>query len=57
MICKGIFVFFYVDDIIVMYSKKHRSEAQAAVEDMKKKYSMTGGDDLQWFLGIELIRN
>jgi hypothetical protein len=50
-------VFFYIDDIIVMYSKKHGSEAQAAVEDMKKKYSMTGGDDLQWFLGMELIRD
>jgi hypothetical protein len=57
MIRQGIFVFFYVNDIIVMYSKKRGSEAQAAVKDMKKKYSITGGDDLHWFLGIEVIRD
>jgi hypothetical protein len=47
MICKEIFMFFYVNNIIIMYSKKHRLEAQAAVKDIKKKYSMTGGDNLQ----------
>jgi hypothetical protein len=40
-------VFFYVNNIIVIYSKKHRLEAQAAVKDIKKKYSITGRDDLQ----------
>ena len=40
-------MFFYIDDIIVMYSKKRGLEAQAAVNNMKKKYSITGRDDLQ----------
>jgi hypothetical protein len=39
-------VFFYVNDIIVMYSKKQGLEAQVAVKDIKNKYSITGGDDL-----------
>jgi hypothetical protein len=39
-------VFFYVNNIIVMYSEKRRLEAQAAVKDIKKKYSITGRDDL-----------
>jgi hypothetical protein len=57
MIRKGVFVFFYVDDIIVMYSKNRETEAQLVVEVMKQKYSITGGKDLQWFLGMELIRD
>jgi hypothetical protein len=39
-------VFFYVNDIIVIYSKERRLEAQLAVKDIKKKYSITGRDNL-----------
>ena len=39
-------MFFYVNNIIVMYSKKRRLEAQAAVNNIKKKYSITGRDNL-----------
>jgi hypothetical protein len=39
-------VFFYVNNIIVMYSKERRLEAQAAVKDIKKKYSIISRDDL-----------
>jgi hypothetical protein len=39
-------VFFYVNDIIVMYSKERRLEAQVAVKDIKKKYSITSRDNL-----------
>jgi hypothetical protein len=27
------------------------------IRELKTKYEMTGGDDLQWFLGIEVIRD
>jgi hypothetical protein len=57
LIRKGVFVFFYVDNIIVIYSKNRKSEAQSVVEEIKQKYSITGGEDLQWFLRIELIRD
>ena len=39
-------MFFYINNIIVMYSKKRRLEAQAAVKDIKMKYTITGGDNL-----------
>jgi hypothetical protein len=39
-------VFFYVNDIIVIYSNKRGLEAQAAVKNIKKKYSITGRNDL-----------
>jgi hypothetical protein len=39
-------VFFYVNNIIVIYSKKHRLEAQAAVNNIKKKYSIISRDKL-----------
>jgi hypothetical protein len=40
-------VFFYVNDIIVMYSKNRETKAQLAVEVIKQKYSITRGEDLQ----------
>ena len=57
MIKDGIIIFFYVDDIIVAYSKQKKTEAQEAVRSLREKYSITGGDNLQWFLGVEVIRN
>jgi hypothetical protein len=39
-------VFFYVDNIIVIYNKEHRLEAQAAIKGIKKKYSIIGRDYL-----------
>jgi hypothetical protein len=39
-------VFFYVNNIIVIYSKERRLEAQAAVKNIKKKYSITGSNNL-----------
>jgi hypothetical protein len=39
-------MFFYVNNIIVIYSKERKLEAQLAVKDIKKEYSITGRDDL-----------
>jgi hypothetical protein len=57
MIKDGIIIFFYVDDIVVAYHKDKVQEAKDAVYQLEKKYTMTGGEDLQWFLGIEVIRD
>ena len=57
MIKDGIIIFFYVDDVVLAYHKDKAQEAQRAMEELKKKYSMTRGEDLQWFLGIEVIRD
>ena len=56
MIKDGIIIFFYVDDIIVAYDKRSLEEANNAVKLLQGKYTMTEGDDLQWFLGVEVIR-
>jgi hypothetical protein len=57
MVKDGIIVFFYVDDIIVAYHPDKQTEAQQAVKELQEKYQMTGGHDLQWFLGVEIIRD
>ena len=53
----GILIFFYVDDIIVAYRKTQESVAQEAIKDLKEKYHLSGGHNLQWFLGIKVIRD
>jgi hypothetical protein len=52
----GILLFFYVDDIIVAYYKNKLNAATRAVNMLKEKYTITRGDDLQWFLSVEIIR-
>jgi hypothetical protein len=57
LIKNGIIIFFYVDDIILAYYKQRESEAQRAIRQLQERYVLTGGDDLQWFLGVEIIRD
>lgn len=57
MIKDGIIIFYYVDDIILAYRKDQSKKGQEAMDQLKQRYSITGGDDLQWFLGIEVIRD
>jgi Reverse transcriptase (RNA-dependent DNA polymerase) len=53
----GILVFFYVDDIVFAYKKNRETLVKNLVEKLKAKYNLTGGNELQWFLGIEVIRD
>jgi hypothetical protein len=53
----GIIIFFYVDDIVLAYKKERESEIQGIMEKLQKRYKLTGGKPLQWFLGIEIIRD
>ena len=57
LIKKGVIIFFYVDDIIIAYSQASKSEADQTVKYLQDKYTITGGHDLQWFLGIEVTRD
>jgi hypothetical protein len=57
LIKDGIFIFFYVDDIILAYDKDKEQEAQQAMERLRDKYTITGGNYLQWFLGVEITRD
>ena len=53
----GILIFFYVDDIVVAFSRQEAQRAQGLVEKLKNRYSLSGGNELQWFLGIEILRD
>lgn len=56
MMKEGILIFFYVDDIVLAYRKAQEKE-EAAMAKLRTKYPITGGDDLEWFLGIRIIRD
>jgi len=53
----GIIIFFYVDDLIIAYHQDQQGAAQDIITQISTKFSLTGGKDLQWFLGIEVIRD
>ena len=54
---EGMLIFFYVDDIVVAYSKENQSKVEATIAELRSCYTLTGGHELQWFLGIEVIRD
>jgi len=53
----GIIMFFYVDDIVFAYKKHQKETVSGLVNQLQLKYTLTGGEDLQWFLGIEILRD
>ncbi|RKK80123.1 hypothetical protein BFJ68_g17747, partial [Fusarium oxysporum] len=53
----GILIFFYVDDLIVAYEKTNQRSVEWTIGKLREKYQLSGGDTLQWFLGIEIIRD
>ncbi|KAJ3554331.1 hypothetical protein NPX13_g10642 [Xylaria arbuscula] len=53
----GILVFIYVDDIVLAYQSHKEVSAMRLIRELKTKYQLTGGDDLQWFLGVKVIRD
>lgn len=57
MIKGGIIFFFYVDDIIIAYRKQRQAEVDSTVKTFQEKYKLTGGEDVQWFLGMEILRD
>ena len=52
-----ILVFFYIDDIVLAYWKAQESLANKLISALKKQYELTGGNELQWFLRIEVIHD
>jgi hypothetical protein len=54
---EGIMIFFYVDDLIVAYKKRNQDMVDWMIGKLREKYQLSGGDILQWFLGIEVLRD
>jgi hypothetical protein len=53
----GILIFFYVDDIVVAYRKPAEPTVHRLINKLKQHYNLEGGNDLQWFLGIRILRD
>lgn len=54
---KWLLVFFYVDDIVTLYLPRYRSRFLQFEAELTKRYEMRNLGDLQWFLGIRVIRD
>ena len=50
-------MFFYVDDIVFAFRKQDGATAERLTAQLRSKYNLTGGGELQWFLGIEVLRD
>jgi hypothetical protein len=53
----NILIFFYVDDIVMACKPQDRPEVDRIVTQLRQKYQLTGGNDLIWFLGMEVHRD
>jgi hypothetical protein len=53
----GMIIFFYVDDIVIAYRKRQEGDVFGLISRLKARYALTGGGSLQWFLGIEILRD
>lgn len=53
----GVFIFFYVDDMVIAFKKENEDNALQVIKSLQRKYKLTGGNELQWFLGMEIIRD
>lgn len=53
----GVLIFFYVDDIVLAFEKGKRALVDRISDQLKETYTLTGGESLQWFLGIEILRD
>ena len=52
-----IIVFFFVDDMVFALPKSEKPRLGEIVKGIKKRYHLTGGDSLKWFLGMEIVRD
>jgi len=52
-----VFVVFFVDDIQLLYHKDDVEQAMEISRGIRKAYELTGGEDVEWFLGVRVIRD
>jgi hypothetical protein len=50
-------VFFFVDDIVLLYRMKDQLAAETLINRLKQRYQMQDLGDLSWFLGIRILRD
>ncbi len=52
-----VFILFYVDDVQVIYYKDDRALAYKIIAGIKASYELRDMGDLEWFLGVRVIRD
>lgn len=57
MIRDDLIVWFFVDDIGIAFPEASRPNVQQLVSQLQKMYKMTGGNEIEWFLGVNIIRD
>lgn len=50
-------LFFFVDDIIMMFRHEYHQEWRQLEASLRQHFSMKGGDDVSWFLSLRIIRD
>jgi len=50
-------VFFYVDDIMMLYHHSKSKHMNALLDQLQAKYPLRVMDQANWFLGIRIVRN
>ena len=50
-------VFFYVDDVVILYHRKHEAEYQEFLQALLATYEFKQLGALKWFLGIRILRD
>lgn len=54
---RKLIVFFYVDDIVIMWSKGYESDWNEVHDALLARYQVKDMGELRWFLGVEVIRD
>jgi hypothetical protein len=50
-------VFFYVDDVVILYHKTHQKEFELFKQALLNAYRFKDLGELKWFLGIRVVRD
>jgi hypothetical protein len=54
---QSIILFFYMDNIIIIFRNKDYTKIDKLIKNLKKHYNISGGNLAQWFLGMEILRD
>ena len=57
VVCRGIIIFFFVDDCVIVFPENKRNEVMAATDGLVKEFTIDIIGELKWFLGMHIIRN
>src|SRR5438034_4749163 len=50
-------VFFYIDDIVVLYHKRDQEKFNAFDDFINKEFKLRDLHEITWFLGVRIIRD